>query len=65
MGLSGETMVKYVFGLVVLAYILLSFLAVSFWYLLRQDGSVLTAVSGVIGGITGYFVRWLIEKYKE
>lgn len=65
MGLSGETMVKYVFGLVVLAYILLSVLAVSFWYLLRQDGSVLTAVSGVIGGITGYFVRWLIEKYKE
>jgi len=34
-------------------------LSVAYWYIMRQDGSILATAGGVIGGLLGYFIRYI------
>jgi len=40
----------------IVAMICLTILGVSYFYLIRQDGTVLLTLSSIIGGIAGYVV---------
>jgi len=42
-----------------LGMVLLTVLAISYWLIIKQDGTVLTATAGVIGGAIGYLVNHL------
>ena len=44
-------------GIIIYGMTLLTALAISYWLITRQDGTVLTTISGVIGGAVGYLVR--------
>ncbi|MEM1832259.1 MAG: hypothetical protein QXJ97_12120 [Desulfurococcaceae archaeon] len=39
--------------------------AIMYWLIMRQDATVLTAISSAIGGIIGYYFKVLTEKGKE
>jgi len=43
----------------------LTILAVSYWWIMRQDSTVLTTVSAVIGGICGYVYKLLRVRKSE
>jgi len=45
--------------IIMLGMVLLTILAIAYWLIIRQDGTVLTAVSGIIGGAIGYLVNRL------
>ncbi len=32
-------------------------LAIAYWLIMRQDGTILTVISSVVGGVVGYFVK--------
>ncbi len=32
-------------------------LAIAYWLIMRQDGTILTVISSVVGGIVGYLVK--------
>jgi len=44
-------------GIIIYGMTLLTALAIAYWLITRQDGTVLTAVSSVIGGAVGYLVK--------
>ena len=44
---------------------LLVVLDIAYWIILRQDGSVLTATSGVIGGAIGYLAKSYVDTRKR
>ncbi len=44
-------------GIIIYGMTLLTALAISYWLITKQDGTVLTAVSSVIGGAVGYLVK--------
>ncbi len=39
--------------------------AIMYWLIMRQDATVLTAISSAIGGIIGYYFKVLTEKKEE
>jgi len=43
--------------IIVYGMTLLTALAIAYWLITRQDGTVLTAISSVIGGAVGYLVK--------
>jgi len=43
----------------------LTMLALGYWYIMHQDGTVLTAVSSIVGGLVGYLYKYLREKMKQ
>ena len=43
--------------LIIYAMTLLTALAITYWLITKQDGTVLTSISGVIGGAVGYLVK--------
>jgi len=45
--------------IIILGMVLLTILAISYWLIIKQDGTVLTATAGVIGGAIGYLVNHL------
>ena len=45
--------------IIILGMVLLTILAISYWLIIKQDGTVLTATAGVIGGAIGYLVNRL------
>jgi len=47
------------------AIVCLSVLALGYWYIMRQDGTVLTSVSAVIGGIAGYTYKLLKDRLSK
>ena len=51
--------------IVMLGMVLLTVLAIAYWLIIKQDGAVLTAVSGVIGGAVGYLVNHLGSKNED
>ena len=44
-------------GIIIYGMTLLTALAIAYWLITRQDGTVLTAISSVIGGAVGYLVK--------
>jgi len=48
--------------IIMLGMVLLTVLAIAYWLIIRQDGTVLTATAGVIGGAIGYLVNHLSDK---
>jgi lipoprotein signal peptidase len=44
---------------------LLVVLDIAYWVVLKQDGSVLTATSGVIGGAIGYLTKSFVDSRKK
>jgi len=44
---------------------LLVILDIAYWVILKQDGSVLTATSGVIGGAIGYLTKSFVDSRKR
>jgi len=48
-----------------LGMVLLTILAISYWLIIKQDGTVLTATAGVIGGAIGYLVNHLGGKSED
>ena len=51
--------------IIMLGMVLLTVLAISYWLIMKQDGTVLTAISGVIGGAIGYLVNRLGGKSED
>lgn len=45
--------------IIIVAIFSLTTLAIAYWIILRQDSTVLTTVSSIIGGVIGYMVRKL------
>ncbi|MEM4570130.1 MAG: hypothetical protein QXE66_02350 [Desulfurococcaceae archaeon] len=39
--------------------------AIMYWLIMRQDATVLTAISSAIGGIIGYYFKILTESMKK
>jgi len=50
---------------IVVSVVSLAVLAVSYWYIMKQDSTVLTTISAAIGGIVGYYLKALREKLRE
>jgi uncharacterized membrane protein YeaQ/YmgE (transglycosylase-associated protein family) len=44
-------------GIIIYGMTLLTALAIAYWMITKQDGTVLTTISGVIGGAVGYLVK--------
>ena len=42
----------------------LTVLAIAYWYLIRQDGTVLLTLSSVIGGAIGWIIRSRFPVYQ-
>ncbi|MEM4977129.1 MAG: hypothetical protein QXT64_07390 [Desulfurococcaceae archaeon] len=40
-------------------------MAISYWLIMKQDATVLTAISSAIGGIIGYYFKVLTESRRE
>ena len=51
--------------IIMLGMVLLTVLAISYWLIMKQDGTVLTAISGVIGGAIGYLVNRVGDKNED
>ncbi|HGE71439.1 TPA: hypothetical protein ENX78_11420 [Candidatus Poribacteria bacterium] len=51
--------------IIMLGMVLLTILAIAYWIIIRQDGTVLTATAGVIGGAIGYLVNHLGGKSED
>jgi lipoprotein signal peptidase len=51
--------------IIMLGMVLLTVLAISYWLIMKQDGTVLTAISGIIGGAIGYLVNHLGGKSED
>jgi len=47
------------------AIVCLSVLALGYWYIMRQDSTVLTTVSAAIGGIAGYTYKLLKDRARR
>ncbi len=51
--------------IVVAAFVCLSILTLGYWYIMHQDGTILTMTSSIIGGTAGYFAKAFYERYKR
>lgn len=61
--MSARTDEVFLFAVVLVVSIAsLTFLAFSYWYIMRQDASVLTTVSASIGALVGYFFKLLRDR---
>ncbi|MEM4667417.1 MAG: hypothetical protein QW498_08970 [Thermofilum sp.] len=56
---------KYFAAVLIVAVVALTVMAVAYWYITRQDASVLTTVSATIGGLVGYFFKLLKDKISK
>ncbi|MEM4844532.1 MAG: hypothetical protein QXV81_08190 [Ignisphaera sp.] len=47
---------------IIVAITCLTILALCYWIIMKQDSTVLTTVSALIGGVAGYYLKALKEK---
>ncbi|MEM4847171.1 MAG: hypothetical protein QW794_05380 [Thermosphaera sp.] len=52
-------------AVIIVSVVSLVITAISYWIIMKQDATVLTAVSSAIGGIIGYYFKVLTESMKK
>jgi len=51
--------------IIVTTVLCLTVLAISYWYIMKQDATVLTTVSALIGTILGYYFKILKDRVSK
>ncbi|MEM3988554.1 MAG: hypothetical protein QXZ22_08185 [Sulfolobales archaeon] len=51
--------------IIVTTVLCLTVLAISYWYIMKQDATVLTTVSALIGTVVGYYFKILKDRISK